>query len=194
MPHQCLGCGYAFEEGSSALLKGCPECKGTKFYYTAEALDDAARKEMAKDAQKDLRQVVTDMLADASPEARKTIEDKAGDDGWATLKPRDIRKLVKQVQDEAKKDAVKAESWEADPDDVVPVESLAAKRAKEERARIEAEIDEGRGDAKPDTVTVGDGEYEIDVKGLLEKNPIVVQKDGAYMLHLPSLFDQGKGS
>ncbi len=190
MPHQCLGCGYAFEEGSSALLKGCPDCKGTKFFYAAEAVGEDERKAMAKDAQKDLRQVVTDMLADASPEARKTIEDKAGDDGWATLKPRDIRRLVKQVQAESKK--ADQPSWEADPEDVVPVDSLAKQRAKEERERIEAQIAEGREEAKPDTVTVGDGEYEIDVKGLLEKNPIVVQKDGAYMLHLPSLFEQGK--
>jgi predicted nucleic acid-binding Zn-ribbon protein len=46
-------------------------------------------------------------------------------------------------------------------------------------------------DDKPDTVTIGDtGEYDIDIKGLLEKNPIVVHKDGAYLIHLPSLFDR----
>ena len=33
------------------------------------------------------------------------------------------------------------------------------------------------------------GEYEIDVAGLLERNPIVVHRDGAYHIHLASLFD-----
>ncbi|MEA2055536.1 MAG: Zn-ribbon containing protein, partial [Candidatus Thermoplasmatota archaeon] len=26
MPHQCLKCGKIFEEGSTQLLKGCPDC------------------------------------------------------------------------------------------------------------------------------------------------------------------------
>ena len=45
----------------------------------------------------------------------------------------------------------------------------------------------------PDTVTINDdGSYALDVKGLLEKDPIVVHKDGAYLIHLPSLFDGKK--
>jgi len=32
------------------------------------------------------------------------------------------------------------------------------------------------------------GKYHIDLKGLLEKEPIVIQKDGTYTIHLPSLF------
>lgn len=42
----------------------------------------------------------------------------------------------------------------------------------------------------PETVAVRDGGvYELDVKRLLEKNPIVVHKDGTYSLHLPSLME-----
>ena len=50
MPHQCLGCGFAFEEGSSALLQGCPECKGTKFFYSAQEVDADERQRIALDA------------------------------------------------------------------------------------------------------------------------------------------------
>jgi len=32
------------------------------------------------------------------------------------------------------------------------------------------------------------GVYEIDVKGLLEDNPIIIQNDGTYLIHLPSLL------
>ncbi len=187
MPHQCLSCGFAFQEGSSALLKGCPQCKGTRFFYSANEVDDSERKQIAADAQKDLRQVVTDMLSEASPEARKTLEASAGSDGWATLKPRDLRRLVKQVQADAKKtdpaEPSLATETSAEANARMQVVAAARKRLQDEMAE--------KAEEKPDTVTVGDGEYNIDVKGLLEKNPIVVQKDGAYLIHLPSLF-QGK--
>ncbi len=188
MPHQCLSCGFAFQEGSSALLKGCPECKGTRFFYSAAAVDDVERKQIAADAQKDLRQVVTDMLTEASPEARKTLEDTAGADGWATLKPRDLRRLVKQVQADAKRVDAPAPAASSGPTETSAETKARMKVVEAARKRILAEMAEKQ-EEKPDTVTVGDGEYNIDVKGLLEKNPIVVQKDGAYLIHLPSLFE-----
>ena len=41
----------------------------------------------------------------------------------------------------------------------------------------------------PETIGVEQpGNYRIDLKGLLEKEPIVIQKDGSYTIHLPSLF------
>ena len=30
--------------------------------------------------------------------------------------------------------------------------------------------------------------YEIDVESLLEKSPVIVRRDGTYLVHLPSLF------
>ncbi len=184
MPHQCLGCGFAFEEGSSALLKGCPECKGTRFFYTAEEVDEGRRKEIAKDAQGDLRQVVAELLQEAAPQAAQELQDKADSDGWAELKPKDIRKLMKQVQAESKA----VPQGGLDPEETLSPSEHAMRRqqAAEAAKRILAETEM---DEKPDTVTVADqGEYEIDVRGLLEKNPIVVHKDGAYLIHLPSLF------
>lgn len=42
----------------------------------------------------------------------------------------------------------------------------------------------------PETVAVKDsGVYELDVKRLLEKNPLVIHRDGSYSLHLPSLME-----
>ncbi|MCK5301279.1 MAG: hypothetical protein KAJ21_05185, partial [Thermoplasmatales archaeon] len=32
------------------------------------------------------------------------------------------------------------------------------------------------------------GKYVIDIKGLLEEEPIIIQKDGTYTIHLPSIF------
>ncbi len=198
MPHQCLSCGFLFEEGSSQLLAGCPECKGTRFFYTKQAVGDERRQELADQAKKDLRQVVADLLSEQAPETAKAAPE---GEGWAELRPRDLRKLIKQVQAEQRDLAQQApgtptheahgtgETDEADKAD----ESALAKSARRRLAEIKAQVDDAARDpeaAKPDTVTVREsGDYEIDVKGLLEKNPIVVHKDGTYLIHLPSLFD-----
>jgi len=41
----------------------------------------------------------------------------------------------------------------------------------------------------PETIAIEKpGKYNIDLKGLLEKEPIIIQKDGTYVIHLPSVF------
>lgn len=187
MPHQCLGCGFAFEEGSSALLAGCPQCKGTKFFYSANAVSDDERKALQAKAQTDLRQVVAEVLQEAAPDVAQDLKDQADGDEWAELSPKDLRKIVKRVQAETKKKPSKAKV----PDDVNSPERLEQVRAARERILAEfGNLDE---ETVPDTVTIqDDGSYSVDVKGLLEKDPIVVHKDGAYLIHLPSLFDGKK--
>ena len=45
----------------------------------------------------------------------------------------------------------------------------------------------------PETIRISKpGEYEIDVKRLLESNPIVIQRDGTYLIHLASLFESNR--
>lgn len=33
MPHQCVKCGYLFDDGSNELLKGCSKCGGRFFFF-----------------------------------------------------------------------------------------------------------------------------------------------------------------
>ena len=41
----------------------------------------------------------------------------------------------------------------------------------------------------PETIDIErPGKYKIDLKGLLEEEPIIIQKDGSYIIHLPSIF------
>lgn len=182
MPHQCLGCGFAFEEGSSALLAGCPQCKGTRFFYSAEEVSQEERERLQQQASKDLRSVVAELLQEAAPETAEELQQSADKDGWAELKPRDLRKLVKKVQGEVKRGPVEEE----------PVESSRRRKEVEAaRKRILEELQQQADGEEPvpESVNIrGAGEYEIDLRGLLEKDPIVVHKDGAYMIHLPSLF------
>jgi predicted nucleic acid-binding Zn-ribbon protein len=44
---------------------------------------------------------------------------------------------------------------------------------------------------EPDIINIVEpGVYEIDIKRMLEENPIIIQKDGAYYVHLPSIFEK----
>lgn len=197
MPHQCLGCGFAFEEGSSALLAGCPKCNGTKFFYSAKPATEDERREMQATTQDDLRAVVQNVLAETSPSAAKEMA--ADGDGWAELTPKQLRKIVKQVQADHKSESkpvspapMSAQLPNAFNDK--PVDSpQRLKEARKIRDDIIAEFAASNPESRPDTVEVqGEGQYDVDLKGLLEKDPIVIHKDGAYMIHLPSLFDGNK--
>lgn len=184
MPHQCLQCGYSFEEGSSALLAGCPECKGTRFFYSRSPVDVEERKRIAKEqGQDEIQQVVQQLLLDAAPETAKELEAQADEEGWAQLTTKDLRKLVKKVRAE--------QARKPRPTNVTsePVDS-AARRAQVEAARSLMAEELANREEDPQTLNVGDGRYELDLQGLMKRDPVVIHKDGAYVIHLPSLFQK----
>jgi len=39
MPHQCTNCGRTFDDGSKAMLSGCPDCSGTTFQFSPDGFD-----------------------------------------------------------------------------------------------------------------------------------------------------------
>ena len=62
------------------------------------------------------------------------------------------------------------------------------KKAPGKEEKVEAPLEGG-----VDVINIVEqGVYEIDVKSLLEDNPIVIQKDGSYLIHLPSIFKEGR--
>ena len=54
MPHQCLKCGRVFEDGSSQLLKGCPDCGGNRFFFTKEPLNESQRNSINEEIGQDI--------------------------------------------------------------------------------------------------------------------------------------------
>jgi predicted nucleic acid-binding Zn-ribbon protein len=80
----------------------------------------------------------------------------------------------------AKKAEAKVKSKKAAPKVEAPKKKAAKKKKKDNVAVI--------------TIT-DEGVYELDVEKLMEHSPIIVQKDGSYMVHLPSVFKgKDKGS
>jgi len=161
MPHQCLKCGLVFEEGSAQLLKGCPDCGGNRFFFTKEPLDEKQRMVKEENVSKDINSVIMDIMK----EQNKEIVDKSGK--WVKIKPKDVRKAMEQHLPEKK----------VKPDDDYRKASIE---------KVETEMEEF--DA-PETIDIEKpGRYRIDLKGLLEEEPIIIQKDGSYTIHLPSVF------
>jgi predicted nucleic acid-binding Zn-ribbon protein len=172
MPHQCLKCGRIFEEGSSQLLKGCSDCGGNRFFFTKQPLDENERNIISSEVKKD----ITSKIMETLMEENKDGIDKSGK--WVTIKPKEIRKIIKEKiienGDELKKDIQET------------IEPIDNERRRAIIEKIKSEVDEID---SPETIGIEKpGKYSIDIKGLLEEEPIIIQKDGSYTIHLPSVF------
>lgn len=175
MSHQCLKCGITFEEGSPQLLKGCPKCGGNRFFYTKMPLDEQEREKIRNQIGKDIHETLTDLLGQQNSD----LVDQAGN--WITMKPKDIRKaLKKHIPDENQKSVFQT----ADSKEIDMIEDDTYRKQ-----RIQKALNEYQPLATPETIDIQPpGKYNIDVKALLENEPIIIQKDGSYTIHLPSVF------
>ena len=173
MPHQCLKCGKVFEEGSAQLLKGCPDCGGNRFFFTKEPLNEQERSAITEKVGRDINSAITELMG---TQVEDVIDSSGGD--WVNIKPKDVRKAMEKHLSEREKIV---------PDTKEDIDVITdEKYRKETIEKIEAESEES---ATPETIDIeGPGKYKIDVKGLLEEEPIIIQKDGSYTIHLPSIF------
>jgi len=172
MPHQCLKCGKVFEEGSSQLLKGCPNCSGNRFFYTKEPLDEKERNTITKKVGKDLNSTIIELMGTELD----NVVDKSGN--WVKIKPKDVRKAMKKHISENKK------VFPENKEEIDVVTDDEYRKASLEKIEAESEKKD-----TPETIDIEKpGKYNIDIKGLLEEEPIIIQKDGSYTIHLPSIF------
>jgi len=167
MPHQCLKCGQIFEEGSSQLLRGCPTCKGNRFFYTKEPLDTDKRNAITKEMNGDIKATIIKLLG----EEHKDILNKT--DNQINVKDKKNQKTMEKHEN----DREKTQDIKLLIDDNHRISVIK---------KLEAETTDTN---TPETIDiVKPGRYKIDLKGLLEEEPIVIQKDGSYTIHLPSIF------
>lgn len=171
MPHQCLKCGLVFEEGSSQLLKGCPDCGGNRFFYTKKPLSEKERYDITEKVRKDINSAIMELMGSQEDE----VIDKSGN--WVKIKPKDVRKAMEKRLEKEKIVPFNKESIEIITDDEYRKEAIE---------KVEAESKKPH---TPETIDIEKpGKYKIDLKGLLEEEPIIIQKDGSYTIHLPSIF------
>jgi predicted nucleic acid-binding Zn-ribbon protein len=172
MPHQCLKCGLIFEEGSSQLLKGCPDCGGNRFFFTKEPLDEKQRNAITEKVGKDINTAIFDLMGDNAED----VVDKSGN--WVKIKPKTLKKAMKQQM--AEKEKIHSEN--KDEIDIITDETYRSESIEKVKSELQKSED-------PETIDIEKpGKYKIDLKGLLEEEPIIIQKDGSYTIHLPSIF------
>ena len=177
MPHQCLKCGTLFEDGSSELLKGCPNCGGNRFFYTKEGLDKDQREKIKKEVGKDINEQLVDFLG----KHQSDLIDQTGN--WITMKPKDVRKALSSHLPEKQYKQHKKSQTTPQEDSNDPLSESYRKK------RLEELIKQSTPPKRPETIDIEPpGRYNIDVKALLENEPIIIQKDGSYTIHLPSIF------
>jgi predicted nucleic acid-binding Zn-ribbon protein len=122
-------------------------------------------------------------VPDASPRAE--VEHPAGIQFTRPLapEPKPEKRTTRKKARKADK-VVKAEAMigEGKPAEAAP--KVKAKRPKARKAK------EGRPHDELGVITIVEsGVYEIDVLKLLDDSPIIIEKDGTYLIHLPSLLE-----
>lgn len=193
MPHQCLGCGEAFADGSTDLLKGCPSCEGTRFFYTAEPLDDAERTELQQRTDTNVREMLENVLQ--SGERRDLSQDIWSKESWE----RWVR--LERGEDGEPVSVRSVAEPSASPPAVPPtVPRPEGADLVEEAPPLEVEeappapAPEPVREVKPSTLNIVEpGQYEIDVERLMDDSPVIVERDGSYLIHLPSVFAKPGG-
>ena len=173
MTHQCLKCGHVFEEGSSQLLKGCPACGGHRFFFTKMPLDEQERSKISAEVNQDMTEKIMDLLMEKTDDTQKNTGK------WVTIKPKEVRKMIQQNMEPKLSTPPSSKEQEN-----VPIID------NDKRAQTIKEFEEKNSVSDtPETIDIErPGKYSIDLKGLLEQEPIIIQKDGSYTIHLPSVF------
>jgi predicted nucleic acid-binding Zn-ribbon protein len=254
MPHQCLKCGKVFPSGSMEIFKGCSSCKGKRFFYTEKPVSENERKELTERANKDMKELVRDLLTERRGPTFTQETGKDADSGWVKIDKDgkmeavseetirqtdiqmtgktqdgtiddsfdrksgsgDIKSKLQQILDgdlgkppmerpklEEKKEKVTVIPKDTKPEEV-PEESVPTKTTEGKEAKTEVAPRGKKGRKKgtrrkfvkkppskkePEVITVVEpGVYELDLERLMDHSPIIILKDGTYLLHLPSLF------
>ena len=205
MGHQCLQCGQSYPDGSQELLKGCA-CGGTRFFYTQAPLAKQEREALMTEANRDIKAILEELVKGHGGEKPRPVYE---DPRWSTQAREawlqvDARKLraheegaVKEVAapelpaSQAKIDAPlpppKPRKHEEHKTSQAPLPLLEA-RPRPTQTTPSLDDSQPR-EKKPEVVVVREpGKYDIDVQQLMENAPVVVRRDGVYVVHLPSVF------
>ena len=115
------------------------------------------------------------------------IIDKSGK--CITIKPKDLRKAFEpHLTKKAEIHKISEQEGKDKLDIRKKIEKITDEKyieKKKEQLEAESNIFD-----TPETIDIEKpGKYNIDIKGLLEEEPIIIQKDGSYTIHLPSIFE-----
>ncbi|UCH88205.1 MAG: hypothetical protein JSV49_08040 [Thermoplasmata archaeon] len=224
MPHQCLKCGKVFPSGSMEIFRGCSNCKGKRFFYTEQPISEDERKELTARADKDIKELVRDLLTQRDPERFQHPDIAKDTDGWVKVdkykklgavdketireairqtegpmkpidKPQEIKSKLQQILDEelggiSPRPEVEKVAKTAQPAEK-PIKEKAGREPKisPKKSAKQRVLKTPPAEKRPEVIKIVEpGVYEIDVERLMDRSPIIILKDGTYLVHLPSLL------
>ena len=129
------------------------------------------------------------------PEEKYTEDGTLSPDGeWIKINAEDqarVRRLedIKRTSQAGLMDQIRMSGEVETAEQAQPEDVQTQKRPRKRKLRVSAKE---RPKSAAVVNVVEKGVYEIDIKALLEKSPIIIQKDGSYLIHLPSLFTSAK--
>lgn len=194
MAHQCLQCGRTFPDGSPELLRGCPQCEGTRFYYTQAPLAREEREALMAQANRDIKAILEELVrAKARPDYEQDVWSPAARERWLQVDADKLRAhaagAVQEVAPPGPAPRARAPAPEARPHRTEQAQLPLVEERPQPTSDTPSLDDSRPREPRPEVVVVEEpGRYDIDVRQLLEKSPIVVRRDGVYVVHLPSVF------
>jgi len=214
MPHQCLQCGKVFPSGSPEILKGCNDCGGKKFFYTEQPVSEDERLRLTEQANKDIKALIHEVLSQSGQRALRTYDSEGREvtsgkgistpaSGWVKISPgaegepstvEDVSPplpTVKELLQELRGKPELAIELEAKQKREVGKEIAKTRPKKKGKVKLKRKVKGGlkKQPHRPEVIKVVEpGVYEIYLSKLLKQFPIIINKDGTYLVHLPSVF------
>jgi predicted nucleic acid-binding Zn-ribbon protein len=210
MPHQCTDCGRSFDDGSTEMLSGCPDCGGTTFQYIPEGADsgDGPSAEPPDSPESPADSSVARTVGTAATAVRDLVGSSsdssvpgtdAGPDGTAPT--RTDAPVEDPAQASARNDVVSPEELPTESDTAVtdrptPVldddsESAqhtdrpadAAERDRPDLRTLREELNDQFESIK----VVEPGQYELNLMELYDREEYIIalQEDGKYTIQVP---------
>lgn len=204
MPHQCIRCGKVYPNGSKEILAGCSVCGGRKFYYIAQPVDEEERKTIEQQVEQQAENILEKVIQNIPEEKYNELGEADEQGEWVKINPDELdeadRERVERIQSLQDQDRGLISRIRTQPAPgkesgagVQPDRPAVRKRGRSRKLRVSTGRKRIVKPARPEVITVVEkGVYEINIKALLANSPIIVQKDGSYLIHLPSLFNQIK--
>jgi predicted nucleic acid-binding Zn-ribbon protein len=189
MPHQCTDCGRAFDDGSTEMLSGCPDCGGTTFQFHPSGSDVPDEPEPAEPPEPPGPE---GSVAQTVGSAATTVRDLVGGD------PDPAEPAVESAPAGDAEDAAQASARSelVSPDELAvsaestrqtPVDDEQSERDPDEErpdlADLRAELNEQFESIK----VLEPGQYELNLMSLYDREEYIIalQEDGKYTIQVP---------
>jgi predicted nucleic acid-binding Zn-ribbon protein len=216
MAHQCTDCGRAFEDGSTEMLSGCPDCGGTTFQYRPDGVDSPP--EIAEEPPEPPDPAVDSSVARTVGNAATAVRDLVGNSQPSPESPEDDSSPARSTpnshvsesgtqedsaQASARSEVVSREDLPPASDTTATADPSAPRSGREELS----DGDDGESEVadRPDLRTLREelndqfesirvlepGQYELNLMELYDREEYIIalQEDGKYTIQVPERWD-----